>query len=564
MQTQTQQFMPAVPISEIAESPTNPRKLFDGQALEELAASIREHGVMQPVLLRRLDGIAADNPVAIYELVFGHRRVRAARMADQATVPALLVEMTDAQALEAQVLENCQRADVTPIEEAEGYLALHLRHGLPVAELAAKVGKSEAHVYQRMKLAELPEDARNAVAAGKLALTVALALARIANPELRTKAAAEVLEERPRSFWDPDTREQVETVEHMTTEQALRFIRTRYTLRMDEATWDLADATLVARAGACAKCPKCSANTPLLFPELADEHALCSDPDCYAAKRQAAWEIRKAELEAKGKKVLDGKEAEKVVSYYGLKPSCGYVEMTTVCHEDPKGRTWGQILGKNAATVVARDAEGRERQLIPDDVVSAKKKELAAERRSSPAQRERDEEAERAEIESEVKHLAAELTVGKCVEAAEAVDADDARLWKTCAEMILAESLYRNEPLHTAKRRGLFDPEKSDDRIELTRNLREFVRTVATPAQIRGLVLELLMEEASCFDVWGGNGPAMLAAVAQDLAVSTKPLATEARRKVTALRKAAAQAKAEKKSAKGGKRSAKAEKGRGD
>ena len=106
MQTQTQQFLPAVPLSEIAESPTNPRKLFDGQALEELAQSIREHGVMQPVLLRRLDGVAASNPVAVYELVFGHRRVRAAMLADLATVPALVVEMTDAQALEAQVLEN--------------------------------------------------------------------------------------------------------------------------------------------------------------------------------------------------------------------------------------------------------------------------------------------------------------------------------------------------------------------------------------------------------------------------------------------------------------------------
>ncbi|HNU82336.1 MAG TPA: ParB/RepB/Spo0J family partition protein, partial [Thermoanaerobaculia bacterium] len=548
MQTQTQQFLPAVPLSEIAESPTNPRKLFDGQALEELAQSIREHGVMQPVLLRRLDGVAASNPVAVYELVFGHRRVRAAMLADLATVPALVVEMTDAQALEAQVLENCQRADVTPIEEAEGYLALHLRHGLPVAELAAKVGKSEAHVYQRMKLAELPEAARNAVAAGKMALTVALALARISNPELRTKAAEEVLEEKPRTFWDHDVGEEVETVEAMPTDKALRFLRARYTLRMSEATWDLADAELVPRSGACSKCPKCSSNAPLLFPELESAHALCSDPDCYAAKRTAAWERRKAELEEKGRKVIDGKAAEKIVSYYGVKPSCGYVETTTICHEDPKGRTWGQILGKGAASVVALDETGREHQLIPDDVVSAKKKELAAERRASPEERKRDEEQERAEFESDVKHLAAELTVAKCVEAAEAVDADEARIWKTCAELLLSEGGYRAEPLHTAKRRGLFDAEKSDNRLEVFQNLRQWLRTVATPAQIRGLVLELLMEEEGrCFDIWGGGGPECLAQVAQDFAVDDVATLREARRKVTAERKAAEKAKAEKK-----------------
>ena len=438
---------------------------------------------------------------------------------------------------------------MTPIEEAEGYLALHLRHGLPVAELAAKVGKSEAHVYQRMKLAELPEAARNAVAAGKMALTVALALARISNPELRTKAAEEVLEEKPRTFWDHDVGEEVETVEAMPTDKALRFLRARYTLRMSEATWDLADAELVPRSGACAKCPKCSSNAPLLFPELESAHALCSDPDCYAAKRTAAWERRKAELEEKGRKVLDGKAAEKVVGYYGVKPSSGYVEATTVCHEDPKGRTWGQILGKGAASVVALDETGREHALIPDDVVSAKRKELAAERRASPEERKRDEEQERAEFESDVKHLATELTVAKCVEAAEAVDADEAAVWKACAELLLAEVGFRG-PMHTAKRRGMVDGEMQQDRTEAFRSLREFIRTTATPAQIRGVVLEMLMEQASCFESWGGEGPELLAAVAQDLAVATKPLALEARRKVTAERKVAEKAKAEKKSGK--------------
>ena len=131
-----------VPIATLTESPTNPRKRFDEKALEELAATFKTQGVLEPLLVRELEE-------RNYQVVIGARRLRAAKIAELEAVPVRVVKLTDAEAIEAQVVENLQREDIHPLEEALGFRSLlELKDGTyTVAIIAARAGKSEAYVY---------------------------------------------------------------------------------------------------------------------------------------------------------------------------------------------------------------------------------------------------------------------------------------------------------------------------------------------------------------------------------------------------------------------------------
>ncbi len=132
----------SVPISILVESATNPRKRFDEKNLEELAASMKAQGILAPLLVRELEE-------SKYEVVAGARRLRAARLAELETVPVRVVKLTDAESIEAQVVENLQREDIHPLEESVGFKSL-LQLGEPtytIASIAARAGKSEAYVY---------------------------------------------------------------------------------------------------------------------------------------------------------------------------------------------------------------------------------------------------------------------------------------------------------------------------------------------------------------------------------------------------------------------------------
>lgn len=142
-------------IPDVRESSTNPRTTFRQEALDELAASVRAHGVLQPILVRRLD----DG----WELIAGARRLRAAHLAGLSSIPAHVVTMSDQQAREAQIIENLQREDVHPLDEAEAYERLLTNDpAYTVEAVAAKIGKSAAYVYGRLTLLRLVPDVREA------------------------------------------------------------------------------------------------------------------------------------------------------------------------------------------------------------------------------------------------------------------------------------------------------------------------------------------------------------------------------------------------------------------
>ncbi len=199
-----------VPIDRIEPNPENPRLLFEESALEELASSIREHGVLQPILVRPA---GRDQ----YQLVAGERRWRAARRAGLPTIPALVEELDDDAAMEIAVIENLQREDLSPLEEATMYEKMVTEHGYSIRKLAQKLGKDKGYLENRLRLADAPEEIRALVSVRKDTLSHAYELMKVQDPRKRKRLAAQVasgqlslmklrerIEGRPRRRADPD------------------------------------------------------------------------------------------------------------------------------------------------------------------------------------------------------------------------------------------------------------------------------------------------------------------------------------------------------------------------
>lgn len=174
-----------VPIDRIEPNPENPRLLFEETALEDLAASIREHGVLQPILVRPM---GHDQ----FQLVAGERRWRAARRAGLATVPALVEELDDEAALEIAVIENLQREDLSPLEEASMYDKMVTERGYSIRKLAQKLGKDKGYLENRLRLADAPEEVRALVSVRKDTLSHAYELMKVQDPKKRKRLAAQV------------------------------------------------------------------------------------------------------------------------------------------------------------------------------------------------------------------------------------------------------------------------------------------------------------------------------------------------------------------------------------
>ncbi|MBK3496812.1 ParB/RepB/Spo0J family partition protein [Viridibacillus sp. YIM B01967] len=143
-------------------NPYQPRKVFDEAAIEELAISIKEHGVLQPIIARKRGNY--------YEIVVGERRFRASGIAGLTEIPAVVREMNDQQMMELAILENLQREDLTPIEEAEAYYNLMENLSLTQEQLAARLGKSRPHIANHVRLLSLPEEVRNLLTEGKITM----------------------------------------------------------------------------------------------------------------------------------------------------------------------------------------------------------------------------------------------------------------------------------------------------------------------------------------------------------------------------------------------------------
>jgi ParB family chromosome partitioning protein len=174
-----------VQVDHIEPNPEQPRMVFEPQALDELAASIREHGVLQPILVRPL----GPNT---YQIVAGERRWRASRLAGLETIPALIEEIDDDTALEIAIIENLQREDLTPLDEAAMYDRMVHEHGYSIRKLADKLGKDKGYLENRLRLADAPPEIRELVSLRKDSLSHAYELMKIEDPKKRRKLAEQV------------------------------------------------------------------------------------------------------------------------------------------------------------------------------------------------------------------------------------------------------------------------------------------------------------------------------------------------------------------------------------
>jgi len=261
----------SVPITALAESPTNPRKRFDAKSLEELAASFKTQGILAPLLVRELEE-------SKYEVVAGARRLRAAKLAELEKLPVRVVKLTDAEAIEAQCVENLQREDIHPLEEALGFKSL-LELGEPaytIAIIASRAGKSEAYVYGRIRLADLIPPVAEAFLKDQITIGHALLIAKLPASQQQEAFAAAF-----RGQWTSEGNSQV----LIPVRELAAWIESNILLQLASAPFDKQDETLVPEAGSCANCPKRTGFNKLLFPDVRKDS--CTSPDCFRAKIDA-------------------------------------------------------------------------------------------------------------------------------------------------------------------------------------------------------------------------------------------------------------------------------------
>jgi ParB family chromosome partitioning protein len=264
-----------VSLSLLNVSKTNPRRTFEDAAMKELAESIRAQGVLSPLLVRPL----TENG---FEIVFGERRYRAAQLAGQDTVPVRIRQMSDAEALEAQLVENLIRAEIHPMEEAQGFRAL-LALDEPkysIEQIAAKVGKSPVFVASRLKLTDLVPKAVEAFYADEIGVGHALLLAKLP-ADVQQQALSACFKEVYNGSQKP--------ARILLPVRNLQFwIDANILLVLKDAPFNKRDPQLVPAAGSCADCAKRTAHNKLLFgDDLGRQGDRCTDPTCFQAKVSA-------------------------------------------------------------------------------------------------------------------------------------------------------------------------------------------------------------------------------------------------------------------------------------
>lgn len=250
----------------LLESATNPRRTFDDAKIQDLAESIRTQGLIMPLVVRP----KGDR----YEIVAGARRYRAAKLALIETVPARIVDLTDEQMLAWQLIENSQRVDVHPYEEAEGYRRLLQMPGYDVPAIVEKTAKSEAHIYSRIKLLDLIDPVAQAFLEDKITATHALLIARL--PQARQAEAYE-------HCWRKDWQDKEA---HLLPARSLSaWIEENLYLHLADAPFPTDDPDLAPEAGACPQCEKRSGFNTRLFHDV--DRDVCLDAQCWNGKREA-------------------------------------------------------------------------------------------------------------------------------------------------------------------------------------------------------------------------------------------------------------------------------------
>jgi ParB family chromosome partitioning protein len=248
----------------IEPSASNPRRHGSKAEDAELMASISTHGILTPLLVRPMPEAGK------YQIAAGHRRFEAARKLSLVTVPVQVREMEDQEYFEILHVENLQRQDVHPLDEAIGFKELLDHGGYDVTTLSARIAKSEAYVYQRLKLNDLIKEAQKLFLGDRIAFGHAVILAR-----LDKKQQKDILADHLFTHQD----------EPVSVRELSDYVRRFLYLDLGNVPWALDDSELVAEAGGCSACPKRTGSNPSLFTDM--QHDICTDRGCFEKKMQA-------------------------------------------------------------------------------------------------------------------------------------------------------------------------------------------------------------------------------------------------------------------------------------
>lgn len=337
-----------IPLSSLRESPTNPRKYFDAKALAELARSIKEHGVLEPLIVR------ANGKPSDAEIVCGARRYRASKIAGLTEVPVVFREFSDDEVAIVQLVENGQREDLSPIEEAETYAGL-AEKGLTPPAIAKRLGLESWQVARRLPLAKLPKRVKDALSSGTLPVEYAELIARIPDPKLHEEALTAILES-----WTNDEDSAVTRVVPFTV--AKRIIEEEFMTALSVAVFDPEDPAL-SPLGPCSKCVHLAGNNPDLFGDVKAK-AVCTNPKDFRLKT----ENHLKRLRETGYTVLVTPKELKRAFPHGESDQLGkeFVDLDAICTDDPKRRRYEELLGRgDKLKVIFAFKNGRVRKLYP-------------------------------------------------------------------------------------------------------------------------------------------------------------------------------------------------------
>jgi ParB family chromosome partitioning protein len=336
-------------IVQLAPAPWNARQNVSEAAIDELAASIRQQGIIVPLIVRPLKGVEKFASAPLYEIVAGHRRFLAARALKMVELPCQVRALTDAEAREVGLVDNLQRRDLSALEEAEAYQQMFQLAGdsdrpLTPAELAARVGKAEGYVRLRLRLLSAEAAVRDALREGRILLGHALELARL--EASAQKDLLQWLQFEPYGIYGggKQKRENVPSLAELR-----RHIQQEVLLDLAKAPFDTKDAKLTA-AGSCVDCPKRTGNNQLLFADV-KKGDICTDPACFAAKVTRSIDVRIEQLTAKGETAV--RISEDYSSHRGLPEGT----LTTQSYQELRGEKAKQRCDDFAVGVFVDGAE---------------------------------------------------------------------------------------------------------------------------------------------------------------------------------------------------------------
>lgn len=372
----------SVPVNRIKPWKGNPRKTFDQAKLEELAQSIREQGVLQPLLLRPVRSSVASNQAeqqvaealgiageTHYEIVAGERRWRAAKLAGLTVVPATVRKLSDKDMLEVAVVENEQREGVSALERAEGYARLVEGYKMKVEDLAARVGKSPSTIRAALRMRHLPDNARKALQEGKLVPAVAELIASRPSPAMRDDVARFALQARP-SFDDLDKGK-----EYPSFREVRQYVGRNCMRELKQATWPL-ELDRIDGKPDCKHCPQRTGNDKENYPGARAD--VCTNPPCFEKKAEAWATLQLEAAHREGKEVLSAEECKELFKYGDHVAGNKYVALCEHVWQDKTHRTWGELVGKalKDQVVVATNRSGSVVELLPRAAAEKKLHEL--------------------------------------------------------------------------------------------------------------------------------------------------------------------------------------------